>query len=128
MHISLVCTMHSSLCMHSTVSCITCMHFQCFKEKHCTLIVFHNKIFTKNGGGGQMHYFPPPIRFLGGGGHGPPAPPPVADPMSYGTTRTDISGVSGVAGPKSGVFDPLNQRELNTVFIMYEYLLCTILT
>ena len=72
MHI--VCTMHSSLCMHSTVTCITCMHFQCFKEKHCTLIVFHNRIFPKNWGGGQMHYWPPPIRSWGGG-MAPLAPP-----------------------------------------------------
>ena len=81
MHI--VCTMHSSLCMHSTVSCITCMHFQCVKEKHCTLIVFHNKIFPKNWGGGPNALLAPPIRSLGGGGPWPPWPPPVADPMLY---------------------------------------------
>ena len=85
MHI--VCTLHSSLCMHSTVSCITCMHFECFKEKHCTLIVFHNRIFPKNWGG-QMHYWPP-NPFLGGGGMAPLAPtPPVADPMTLRTIRT----------------------------------------
>ena len=67
----IVCTMHSSLCMHSTVSCITCMHFQCFKEKHCTLIVFHNRIFPKNWGAKCITG--PPIRSLGG--HGPLAPP-----------------------------------------------------
>ena len=60
MHI--VCTMHNSLCMHSTVSCITCMHFQCFKEKHCTLIVFHNRIFPKIGGDALLA----PNTFLGG--------------------------------------------------------------
>ena len=79
MHI--VCTMHNSLCMHSTVSCITCMHFQCFKEKYCTLIVFHNRIFPKNWGGGQMHYWPPPNPFFGGAMA--PLAPPVADPMTY---------------------------------------------
>ena len=79
MHI--VCTIHSRLCMHSTVSCITYMHFQCFKEKHFTLIVFHNRIFPKNWGGGQMHYCPPNPFFGGGGVMAPLAPPPVADPM-----------------------------------------------
>ena len=56
------------------------MHFLCFKEKHCTLIVFHNRIFPKNWGGGPIALLAPPIRSLGGGGHGPPGPP-VADPM-----------------------------------------------
>ena len=84
MHI--ICTMLSSLCIHSTVSCITCMHFQCFKEKHCTLIVFHNRIFPKQLGGGQMHFWPPPQSVLGGGGHGPPAPPPCGGPHE----RTNI--------------------------------------
>ena len=88
MHI--VCTMHSSLFMHSTVSCITCMHFQCFKEKHCTLIVFHNKIFPKNWGG-QMHYWPPPQSVLWGGGHGPPDPPPPWRTPWYEYTSITIS-------------------------------------
>ena len=79
MHI--ICTMLSSLCMHSTVSCITCMHFQCFKEKHCTLIVFHNRIFPKNGGGPNA-LLAPPNPFFGGGGAMAPLAPPVADPMN----------------------------------------------
>ena len=78
MHI--VCTMHRSLCMHATVTCITCMHFQCFKEKHCTLIVFHNRIFLKNWGGGAKCITGPPPQSVLGGGAWPPCPPPRGGP------------------------------------------------
>ena len=61
------------------------MHFQCFKGKHCTLIVFHNRIFPKNGGGANV-LLAPPNPFLGGGAMAPLAPP-VADPMQYSTVK-----------------------------------------
>ena len=48
---------------HALHACISC-----FKEKHCTLIVFHNRIFPKNwGGGAKCITAPPPNPFLGGG-------------------------------------------------------------
>ena len=69
---TIICTSIYAYSMHNAYS--LCMHFQCFKEKHCTLIVFHNRIFPKIGGGGPNALLAPPQPVLWGG-HGPPGPP-----------------------------------------------------